>query len=187
EKMYIVHSLPVDELDKYRSKKHDRGTWLLSHLINWGEAVSNENKAGVNEALEALGKKQRNKIERTVFAAEIMHSLKPYLDDRRMSRSVVFENLHLPLCIKPVVKNQPPLALLPDGFFGKARFTSGIWEFQQRKKLKEEGFGVLPVWPVKWLKDPAQEARILASKIIKLDAKYKAAGSMEDEKLDKVD
>jgi hypothetical protein len=187
EEMYIVHSIPAGELEKYQQKKHDKGTWLLSHLIGWGEAWSNENKAGIKVALEALGKKGHRKVERTVFATEIMNALKPYLDDRRMSRSVIFGNLHLPLSIKPVHENEPPMVLQPDGFFGKAAFTSGIWEFQQRKKLQDEGFEVLPVWPVKWLKAPAQEARILASKIIKQDARFKTSGKMKDEKIDTAD
>ncbi len=182
--MQIVHSLPVAELAKYQLKKHAKGTRLLSHLIGWGVAGSNANKAGIKVALEALGKKKYKKVERTVFSTEIMNALKPYLDDRRMSRSVVFGNLHLPLCVKPVHEGEPPMVLQPDGFFGKTPFTSGIWEFQQRKKLKEEGFGLQPVWSVKWLNGPAQEARVLASNIIKQDAKYTSSGKRESEKVD---
>ncbi|TAK34047.1 MAG: hypothetical protein EPO28_16560 [Saprospiraceae bacterium] len=187
EEMHIVHSIPAVEIQKYQTKKHDKGTWLLAHLIGWGEAWSNENKAGIKVAMEALGKKDHSKVEKTVFTAEIMNALKPYLDERRMSRSVVFGSLHLPLCIKPIYENEPPVVLQPDGFFGKTTFTSGIWEFQQRKKLEVEGFEILPIWSVKWLKGSAQEARVLASKIIKQDAKYKSREKSENEKIDTTD
>ena len=56
-----------------------------------------------------------------------------------------------------------------DGFISHAPSTSYSWEQSQRTKIDSGKMRFIPVWSLKWWKNPKEEARKLASEIIKLD------------------
>ena len=171
--MFIVHSLPDEHVEKFLGKKWEEGTWLLAQLIKLAEATRAGNEIQRTSALEALGKLSTAPPAKPVFAQEMANALRPYLEPKRLSRQVQMEDVHLPLSIRPVHPEAPPVVVHPDGFFADTPFTSHLWEHRQREKIQGAGMHYLPVWSVNWMKNPLQEARSLASKIIKHDALFK--------------
>ncbi len=175
ESLYIVHSIPAEFLEKFEGKKWDEGTWLLSHLINLAEAKIANNKTQVRASMEALGMRQKAKPVKSVFAHEVRNSLRPYIDEQRLTRSAHLDDIPLPLSVKPIYEEECPVVIHPDGFFADTTFTSCLWEQEQRDRIKNAGMQYQLVWSANWLKNPVQEARWLASRIIKHDSKFKPA------------
>ncbi|MEK7255240.1 MAG: hypothetical protein AAB316_10880, partial [Bacteroidota bacterium] len=179
QKMYLVHSLSDENLEKFRSKKHEAGAWLLAHLIQLAESANSGNKEWLQISMEALGKFVESKPAKSVFAQEVANALRPYVEENRLVRNATFAGLPVHLSVKSTAAGEPPILLHSDGFFAKSGCTASVWESQQRGKIVQAGLSYLPVWSVNWFKNPGQEARLLASKIIKLDAR-KQLGKREE-------
>lgn len=185
--MYLVHSLPEDQLQHFQGKKWEEGTWLLSHLISLAEARFSKNAHQVKASMEALGMRTKEKPVRSVFAQEVKNALRPYIDENRLSRSSLLDDIPLPLCVKPAYSDESPMVVHPDGFFADTAYTSLLWEHQQRERIKNAGMEYQLIWSASWLKNPSQEARWLASRIIKHDARFKQQNEpqvSEEEKKD---
>ncbi len=173
QKLHIIHSFPDEAIEGYLNKKWDKGTWLLGHLIRLAEARASHDEAQINECMEVLGKNVAIEKERSVFAQELANALTPYMEKNRLTRQIQMDDIQLPLIIQPIHHSGAPVVVHPDGFFADTEYTSHLWEFKRREKIKSNGLDYLPVWSVQWLKNPSQEARLLASKIIKSDARFK--------------
>lgn len=188
---YIVHSLPDEYLLKFQGKKWEEGTWLLSQLIQLAEARKAGNTSQVKSAMEALGMRMRAKPGKSFFAQEVKNALRPYIDEQRLTRSAHLEDIHLPLSVKPIFEGESPVVIHPDGFFADTKFTSCLWEQQQRDKIKMAGMQYQLIWSANWIKNPVQEARWLASRIIKHDSAFKPVQTIknnsEEEKLKDAD
>lgn len=184
QSLFIVHSIPDDHIEKFIHKKWEEGTWLLAHLIRLAEAKRSGNELQIKTSMEALGKKTAPKVGKSVFAQELTNALRPYLEQKRLTRQVQMEDIQLPLMVKPVHPSATPVVVHPDGFFADTEFTSHLWEFQQREKIIASGMSYLPVWSVQWLKNPVQEARLLASKIIKHDASFKTETKLGEKEVE---
>ncbi|MCB9341642.1 MAG: hypothetical protein H6577_26250 [Lewinellaceae bacterium] len=170
QQLQIIHSFSEDQLEKFRIKQWEEGTWLLANFIQLAEAMRAGNTKQVKHLQEMIGKVEEPKASKSLFTQEVINALRPYFDEKRFVKNKVMEDVVLPLCIKPQHPNGQPLTVHPDGFFADTNATSGLWEQQQRDKLASAGFSYLPVWSLGWFKNPSQEARLLASKIIKLDS-----------------
>ncbi len=177
---HIVHSLPEDYLQQVEGKKWEEGTWLLAHFIRLAEAMKNGNQPQIMISNEALGKKQGIEHPPSTFANEVVRALEPFLDTKRIATNVSTENVHFPLLVKPAQEGGRPMVLVPDGHFAATSFTSPPWEQDQVRTIEKSGFGYLPIWSVKWLKNPGGEARLLASKIIKMDTNHVGGAVNED-------
>ncbi len=185
QQLQIVHSFTEEQLEKFEIKQWEEGTWLLANFIKLAEAMKAGNAKLVKQSLETVGKVEGPKAVKSIFTQELANALHPYFDEKRFAKNKVIEDVVLPLSIKPLHKDGKPVTVHPDGFFADTAATSGIWEQQQRDKLQEAGIAYQAVWSLNWLKNPSQEARLLASKIIKLDAGTgKTALSKEESKIE---
>ena len=169
QKLYLLHSFTEEHLDEFKGKQWDTGTWLLAHFIKMTEAAEQQNEIKFLEQMEVIGKKEQRLPGNNHFIEEVADALKAYVDPDRFCFTVPRQDVVLPLVIKPIQENAPEIALHPDGFFADTPFTSGVWEQAHLNRFASSGLEVIPVWSVNWLKDPAQEARKLASLIIKID------------------
>jgi hypothetical protein len=180
---HIVHSLPEDYLQQIEAKKWEEGTWYLAHFIRLAEAMKNGNQPQIMISNEALGKRQGVVHPPSIFANEVVRALEPYLDIKRITTNVGTESIYIPLFVKPSHEDGKPVVLVPDGHLSVTAFTSPPWEQDQVKTIEKSGFGYLPIWSVNWLKNPGVEARLLASKVIKLDANPAGSVAGEDAEL----
>lgn len=167
---YLVHSFPEDHLQQMEGKKWEEGTWTVAHIIRLAEATKNENKPQAMLSLEALGKKPAVVAPNSIFAEEVLTALAPFMEVDRISTNVATADIHLPMLVRPKGGTGKGLVLHPDGYFAGTEFTSPLWEQGHRDTIARSGLEYLPIWSVNWLKNPVMEAKLLASRIINLDA-----------------
>ncbi|MEO1263255.1 MAG: hypothetical protein AAFZ15_30885 [Bacteroidota bacterium] len=181
QRLYLLHSFTDAEIDIFAGKQWDKGTWLLSHFIKMAEAAQQENKYKYEEEMEIIGKKEKSLEKNVQFVKEIQELLQPYIDSSRFEEQVQWEDIVLPLIIKPVSENGVTIVIHPDGFFADTPCTSGVWEKAHIDKLTRNDFHLIPVWSVNWLSDMAHETRKLASQIIKVQGAVPFQGNQNQE------
>lgn len=97
------------------------------------------------------------------FNREVQASLTTYFDDWRFFQYPSRPDIHLPVLLRrDTFRN----ALIPDLFLANTPFTSYPWEWEVREALREQGYNLQPVWSALFWKNPRQEARKLASRVI---------------------
>lgn len=97
------------------------------------------------------------------FNREVQALLQTYFDDWRFYLHTSLPDIQIPLLLR---RDGFQNALIPDLFLGNAPATSYTWEWEAREALRERGYHLQPVWSALFWKNPRQEARKLASRII---------------------
>ncbi|RMF29142.1 MAG: hypothetical protein D6765_04890, partial [Bacteroidetes bacterium] len=168
-KTYFVHSFPEKALQQFLTQTKEKGTYQLARLLLFGGALQEGDFETARKLLpESLAPRQEEPPP-FVFARQAARYLEPYLPAERFHYGLALGDLPLPLLIAPEKKDGRPVALLPDGFFAWSLGDSFVWENQMRRRLEEAGILCRPVWSLLWWKHPLQEARKLASFVIKQD------------------
>lgn len=169
---YIIHSIPSEYQEKFLSKPADVGTYLLAKFLQFATAVQ-ENDTEKIKALSAdLFPNISGEKSHDLFTNEVAKASHAYIESDRIHTRIKHEKVQVPLSIKPVFEHEPPMVIHPDGFFAETDSTSYLWEYQQREKISSSGIKYHPIWTTNWWKNPKQEARLLASQIIKHDSLY---------------
>ena len=171
-KLFLLHSFTDQQIESFANKKWDKGTWLLAQFIEMANAAAQSNEIKYLQAMEAIGKKERRVMAAPHFVEEVALSLHPYLDADRLQKQLCWEDVVLSLTIRPLAPKEPLIVLHPDGFFADTPHTSGIWEMAHVKKLDRDTKKMFSLWSLNWLKDPENEARKIASRIIKTDRQF---------------
>ncbi len=184
KKIFIVHSIPKSYLTKFIKKPQDIGTYILSHFILYGKAAQKGDIEKQKALVPVFSEMESKKKPKSIFTQEVANALRPYIDGKRFHQNIPLDRINLPLNIKPISNDGSPVVIHPDGFFANTPSTSFMWEFQQRIKIQNLGLKYLPVWSVKWWKNPKQEARKFASIIIKQDSIFGQIQPLVKEELD---
>jgi len=145
---------------------------ILASHIRFAQAVQDRDLPGQRRILSSRQRPKKNHHQASLFIRELANDLKSYLGANRIVLNASIENLRLPIVIKPIHKLAPPFVIQVDGFFSDSETGAFLWEEQLRDKLRFLGLEYYPVWSVNWWKNPKQEARKLASIIIKNDAAF---------------
>lgn len=169
QQLVLVNSLPLSDLENYLSKPEELGTFLLASLLEYAQSVQNHQAEQQFYNLQQLQTRAPLPAFDMLMAEEICAGVLPYLGGDRLATNVVFNGIRIPLLILPIKDNQPATAVIPDGYFSKDTLTAYEWERAQQLKLEEMNFLYYPAWSVKWWRNPEQEARKLASWVIKVD------------------
>jgi hypothetical protein len=189
ETTYLIHSITEDYLQRFLKKPANEGTYLLANLLQLATYSEAGNEEGQAAVLKVINEGKERAVGTPIFAGEVKNALRPYLDTERMGENVPLGKISLPLTVRPNYENGTPLLIHPDGFFSNAAYSSYYWEYQQRELAKKFDFSYIPVWSVKWWKNNEQEARQLASLIIKRDKRIavNANSPEEDEESGKIE
>ncbi len=174
QQMIIIHSLPKDILNYYLLRNKAGALSTMARHFQYAQAVQNGDSSLQKKLLRDLPPQEKNRIAPSVFTHELAKALQPYLEDGRIVLNASIENLRLPLIVKPIHEQAPPFVIQVDGFFSDTETGAYLWEQKLREKLRFLHLEYYPVWSVNWRKDPKQEARKLASIIIKKDAEYES-------------
>ncbi|MBK7869172.1 MAG: UvrD-helicase domain-containing protein [Saprospiraceae bacterium] len=175
QELYIINSIPQSNLEAWLDMPEQPGLFLFANYLAYNQALQ---KADANRQ-QSIAQRLQNWAQPTdetfgekVFLEEIATTLHPYLGQDRIKIGVEEAQLRLPLLIEAVNSHQPGIVLQPNGFFADTPTTDFVWEDAQKELLIQHGFAYQPVWSVNWWKNPRQEARKLASAIIKTDSEY---------------
>ena len=172
KEVFIINSLPLDYLESCMEDHAKNGSFLLTNFYAYAQAIQQTDPESQQKIVENVQKWQasgQKAKSNSFFLKEVARSLTPYLKSGRIEEQVSTAHLSFPLLIKPTNEDVPPLVLQPDGFFAQTPATDFFWEHQQWERLNQNGYHYLPIWSARWWKTPLQEARRLASTIIKHD------------------
>ena len=175
QQMIFIHSLPMEILNYYLLRPEEKGLSTLAKHLYFAIASENKDEQQQQQLLEEFdvnkSKKGHDKTN-AIFMQELANALRPYLGEDRIELNASIKNLTLPLIIKPIHQNQSPMVIQADGFFSDAPSGGYLWEQFLREEIRSLGLEYYPIWSFNWWKNPKQEARKLASAIIKRDAQY---------------
>lgn len=97
------------------------------------------------------------------FNREMQALLQTYFDDWRFILYPSRPDIQLPILLR---REGFQNVLIPDLFLGNASHTSYTWEWEAREALQKNGYHLQPIWSVLFWRNPRQEARKLAGRII---------------------
>lgn len=172
--VYIINSIPQNYLDDFVDTPEDSGTYLLANYFKYAEAVHKKEKKAIAATLEEVSLVAAvTEQKESLFIKEVATAIAPYLGVHRIRLNAKIKGIEIPLLIEPKFAKEPPVAIFPDGFVTAEDSTSFVWEFEQQERMETLGLFYYPVWSVHWWRNPKQEARKLASWVIKLDGEFK--------------
>ncbi len=157
--MHLVHSFSENHLHTFSGKQQERGTWILSHLIQAGKACQAGNRHLFREIWQLLGFRTASRPVPSIFAEECRSVLEDRMDRGLLQAACTIGTVVVPLLVHPTEDRATgrPVVVVPDGFFARAACTSAVWEESRRIQLTAKGYEVLNAWSVRWLEDPGQE------------------------------
>lgn len=170
QKMFIAHSIPPGLYKVLSADRKFLGTCILSHLVTFAEHV----QRGEQEAAEEQLNNMKNLLHypdepftATVFQEEVELALRPYFEAQQLRRNAVVEGMAVPLA----VQNDGDFAsiLLFDGVLTPSPVPSYEWEEKVQRFFAKNNIGHVATYAVQWWRSPKQEARKLASRLLRQD------------------
>ena len=172
EELFIVNSIPPEELEELAEYEALQGTFLLANYFLYaraGELSNRKEKRDILSRMEEWHNRALKAPEDLVFRKELAYAMQPYLEQGRILEKPLHELSPYPVLVNGITEDKAAILLWPDGFASDAFSTDFSWEYRKIQELKSRGLEHLPVWSVNWWRNPSKEARRLASAIIKLD------------------
>lgn len=176
QEVYILNSIPADQLQLLHQNQHKPGTHLLATYFIYARAL-NEGDAKIQELIgeeiRLLDPPSPPSLQRLEgFFEEIALLIQPYLKPGRIHLNKQNAHYYFPLLIEGLHEQQPPVVISPDGYWSMQQLSSFQWEHDHERQLRNAGYHILPVWSELWWKSPEAQARKLASAINKLDQEW---------------
>jgi len=170
EKFYVAHSIPEGLHSVLASDKNFLGTCILSHLVTFADYLQRGERDAAEEQLnkmKSLLDYEDSYFEPTVFSEEVELALRPYFEQTQMRKSSLAAGVRVPLFIRGMKEDEQSSVLAFDGVLAKTPLPSYEWEEKLRNYFKKEGIAYVPVLSANWWRSPKQEARKLASRLLK--------------------
>jgi hypothetical protein len=106
-------------------------------------------------------------FEPTVFSEEVELALRPYFEQSQMRKSALAAGVRVPLFIQGMNEGERSSVLAFDGVLAKTTLPSYEWEEKLSNYFRKEGIAYVPALSAYWWRSPKQEARKLASRLLK--------------------
>ncbi|GEM_PF-368917 len=171
--LFILNSIPKVDLSRRLNLPEKTGWSAWAHYCAYAEAFQAADMAAQQAIIDGYRNVHRAEIypyPDSIFAAEVARELTPYLGAGRIQVNVREAHRFFPVLIQAARAGEPNVCILPDCFHTHSPTTDLLWEYEQTRILAQQGYRFLPVWSVKWWKNPTLEARKVASLILKFDA-----------------
>jgi len=180
--VYILNSIPKVDLSLRLNLTEKTGWSAWAFYCAYAEAFQAADMAAQQAIIDSyrnIHRAEAYPCPDSVFAEEVARELTPYLGAERIQVNVREAHRFFPVLVQAARPGKPGICILPDGFHAQSPSTDLLWEYQRTRSLAQQGFRFLPVWSVKWWKNPTLEARKVASLILKFDAEGMAEDDQE--------
>jgi hypothetical protein len=170
QKFYIAHSIPEGLHSVLAADKTFIGTCILSHLVTFADFLQRGERDAAEEQLNKMKKLlayEDSFFEPTVFGEEVELALRPYFEQNQMKRSAMAVGVRVPLFIQGKGASEQSSVLAFDGVLAKTTLPSYEWEEKLGQYFKQQGISFVPVLSAQWWRSPKQEARKLASRLLR--------------------
>ncbi|MCW5924294.1 MAG: PhoH family protein [Saprospiraceae bacterium] len=170
QKLFIAHSIPLGLYAVLAADKNFLGTCILSHLVTFADYLQQGDSGAAEEQLQKM-KVLLNYAESyypfSVFMEEVEMALRPYFESSQMRRNVQAAGMRVPLFLQAKNDKEQSSVLLFDGVLAPSAMPSYEWEEKIRNYFRRNKIEAVPVLSAQWWKSPRQEARRLASRLLK--------------------
>jgi hypothetical protein len=170
QKFYVAHSIPEGLHSVLAADKSFLGTCILSHLVTFADYLQRGERDAAEEQLNKMKSLLHyvdSYFEPTVFSEEVELALRPYFEQTQMRKSVLAAGVRVPLFIQGMTEGERSSVLAFDGVLAKTALPSYEWEDKLRHYFRKEGIVFVPALSAHWWRSPKQEARKLASRLLK--------------------
>ena len=184
EKVFVLNSMRSEDLEKMSREPEKGGTFLLAAYFRYLEAAragQADQQKQLADAVRAWLGAEAPRPATPGFLSEVARALQPYLQSPRQEENVQVAGQILPLVLYLEEAAAVGVALRGDGFFATTAITDFQWEYQQAERLRAHGVEHLPVWSAAWWRDARQEARRLASQLIKKEEENRTTPAGDDQ------
>ncbi len=187
KEVIIYTSIPESHIENEVVRIYEtnaRPSALLMYYLCYAEAVQLGDDSMQKDILNRIDYEygqEKTAEGHSVFVENVAASLLPYFEKGRIETNVEQENCIIDIVVKPQYEGEPPVAIICDGHQRRESFPSATWEKQKQKQIELLGYKCLKTWSVNWWKNPDQQARKLASLVIKQDSHYQSDNLEEEQ------
>lgn len=170
QKLFIAHSIPLGLYAVLAADKNFLGTCILSHLVTFADYLQQGDSDAAEEQLQkmkVLLHYAESYYPFSVFMEEVEMALRPYFESSQMRRNVQAAGMRVPLYLQAKNDKEQSSVLLFDGVLAPSAMPSYEWEDKIRSYFRRNKIEAVPVLSAQWWKSPRQEARRLASRLLK--------------------
>ncbi len=169
QKVMACHSFPKTFIQQFRNRQPKTGATILANFLAFGKAVNAGNSVVLHDIVNQLsGNVAIPKLEnKAVFLEEVANYLTAYFEPARILKNYSIKNKNYPLVIKGKTANQLNYIIEADQFSNKSTSFSFVWHQQKKEMMEAAGYKMITIWSRDWWRNPEEEARKLASKIIR--------------------
>ena len=169
-KMFIAHSIPPGLYSVLAADKSFLGTCILSLLVTFADYLQRGESDAAEDQLQKM-KALLNYVESfypfSTFMEEVELALRPYFEASQMQRNAVAAGMRVPLFLRAKSEKEHNCVVLFDGVLSKSVMPSYEWEEKMKNYFHRHKIEAVPTLSVQWWKSPKQEARRLASRLLK--------------------
>jgi len=170
QKMFIAHSIPEGLHSVLAADKNFLGTCVLSLLVTFANYVQRGNEDAAEEQLKkmkALLNYTESAYPITMFMEEVEIALRPYFESAQMRRNALAAGMRVPMFLEGKSGDENSSVLLFDGVLAPTAVPSYEWEEKLRNYFRRHNIEFVPTLSAHWWKSPKQEARRLASRLLR--------------------
>ena len=158
-KIYLCNSIPYSYFDEFYESHTAKGTFLLSALVKYQNAIQNldyqSQRAILEKVSEGLGSVKNQ--QQNILANEIFEALQPKIEGRTLTLMPQIGSLTVPVVISKKEENEPDIALRIDGTFTLPYTPDAVWEAGFEKQLAEANFRIVDTWSASWWRNKENE------------------------------
>lgn len=170
QKMFIAHSIPEGLHSVLAADKNFLGTCVLSLLVTFADHIQRGNEVAAEEQLQkmkALLGYEDSQYPVTMLMEEVELALRPYFDSSQMRTNAMAAGMRVPMLLEGKTADEHSSVLLFDGVLAPTAVPSYEWEEKLRNYFQRNKIEYVPTLSAHWWKSPKQEARRLASRLLR--------------------
>ena len=168
--VFFTTSLQDELIERILNQKIKEGLTYLAAYYKFIQLGAQNQMAKQTAIIANILKGQLEGVPQfgQTFAEEVAESIKPYLAGRLIKTNIKEEGHFFPILIEAHNEHTTAVVCKLDGFWFHRSHTNFKAEYEYDQLLKEKGYHILSIWSAAWWKSPDEEARKLASTILKL-------------------
>jgi len=167
----VFSSISASEVDNMLDQPTQNGTYLMAQFLKLVNLRANgeEVSAFASSWKSTRELESQAPVRHVHFLREAGERLTPFFGKDRIQ----FEARPAPggwsLTVQPDEEKGWTYWLVPEGLLAQDGEPHANWELAERDRLADLGIRVVPLWSLRWWRNPEEEARRVASHLFNLD------------------
>jgi AAA domain len=174
QKIIVCNSVPYSYFDEFYLSHTAKGTFLLSALFKYKQALQVADYEAQNTILQTIseGLGSVKNTQQSVLLQEIHEVLSQRIEDRSLTLLSQIGSLAVPLIISKKIENAPDVALRIDGTFTLPYTPDAVWEKNFEQQLEAAGHRIVDTWSVNWWRNKNGEVERLLQILENIDDEF---------------